>query len=63
MALDKQTCRKLCNWVIDDLFYTNYHQSDGAVVYIDILQDRDSVKDGTVLKSYIISRWHISRWR
>jgi hypothetical protein len=51
MALDKQACKKLCNWVVDDLLYTHYHQPDGAVVYIDIEQDHDNVKDGTVLKS------------
>jgi hypothetical protein len=50
MTLDTQTYRKLCNRVIDDLFYTHYHRLEGALVYIDIEQDHVSLNNGTVLK-------------
>jgi hypothetical protein len=52
MVLDKITCKKLCNWALDHLLYTHYHQSDGAMVYIDIEQEHDSLNNRTVLKSY-----------
>ncbi len=50
MILGKQTYKKLCNYVVDDLFYTYCSQLDGALVYIDIEQDHVSLDNGTVLK-------------
>jgi hypothetical protein len=49
MGLDKKIYRKLCNLVIDDMLDTDYHQSGGAIVYIDIEQDHVNLNNGTVL--------------